>query len=603
MAAVCGIVAIARGAGAKLSLSQRQAARVRDALAHRGPDGAGSWESSGLYLGQRRLEVISPGEAGRQPMASRDGRWVIVYNGELYNDADMRGELGGLGQEPYSPSDTATMCQVLSAWGAGGLRRCRGMFALVAYDTVERRLVMARDPLGIKPLYFAFATPADGCGAELVIASEAAALFEHPRLSPGIDVLGLSAYLATIRLCTEGRTLFQGVSMLPPGRVVEFDLRSEGFESTAWDLPIEGWSPDDNTGVRGTVEESVALHLRSDVPVCVLLSGGLDSTIIAAETRRHRLSLPTFGAGDDRDDPQGDAEQARRLAESWGLPHTAIRMTQERFAQGVRTLIDRTGQPVGTPNETAIHALGCAIRAYGCKVALTGEGADELFGGYDGPLRRALAYIDSGGEDPAADFLLSNCWVGPQALPVVLHPRIFAMADAFGWLLEEYRRAFEIEAARPGVALLPRGEALRGHMRLVRRMNLTGLLQRVDSALSQSGVEGRTPLADRVVASCADSLPMEERYRPDEPLGTKVAFRRAFADVVPRSVLERPKASFPLPFQDWMGPLFADVGRAPIVDELFNREAWDVVSSDPASHWQLAWPMVNAALWARRWFG
>lgn len=598
---MCGIVAIARGAGAGVSLSQRQAVRVRDALAHRGPDGAGSWEAPGVYLGQRRLEVIAPGEAGRQPMASSDGRWVIVYNGELYNDHDLRGELSGLGHEPHSPSDTATMAQVLGAWGPAGLRRCRGMFALVAYDTAERRLVLARDPLGIKPLYFAFAHPTDGGGRELVVASEAAALFEHPYLSPGIDALGLAAYLATIRVCTEGRTLFEGVSMLPPGRVVEYDLRREDLESASWDLPIEG--ADASDGVRGVVEASVALHLRSDVPVCVLLSGGLDSTIIAATTRRHRPGLPTFGAGDDQDDPQGDAAHAARLAHDWGQPHTSIRMTQDRFVRGVLTLVERTGQPLGTPNETAIHALGCAIRAGGCKVALTGEGADELFGGYDGPLRRALAYHDAGGDDPAGDFLLSNTWVGPQALPAVLHPRIAGMGDYFGWLLGTYREAFEAEAARPGVPLDTRSEALRAHLRLVRRMNLTGLLQRVDSALSQSGVEGRTPLADRVVASCADGLSMADRFDPDAPLGTKIALRRAFEDVVPPWVMRRPKASFPLPFQQWMGPLFAEVGHAPIVDELFHRPTWDAVAQDPATHWPLAWPMVNAALWARRWFG
>lgn len=597
---MCGIVAIARGAGASLSLSQRQAVRLRDALAHRGPDGAGMREAPGVFLGQRRLEVIAPGEAGHQPMGSRDGRWVIVYNGELYNDADLRGELAGLGQEPHSPSDTATMCQVLSAWGALGLRRCRGMFALVAYDTFDRRLVLARDPLGIKPLSYAFAMPPDGGGRELVVASEAAALFEHPHLSPGIDALGLAAYLATIRLSTEGRTLFEGVSMLPPGVVLEFDLRDADLPASSWDLPIEG---DAGPSVRGVVEDSVALHLRSDVPVCVLLSGGLDSTIIAATTRRHRLRLPTFGAGDDRDDPQGDAAHAERLAREWGLPHKSIRMTQGRFVQGVLTLVERTGQPVGTPNEAAIHALGCAIRAGGCKVALTGEGADELFGGYDGPLRRALAYIDAGDDDPAADFLLSNTWIGPQAMPIVLHPRIAAMGDLFGWLLETYREAYRAEASRPGVPLPPRDDALRSHMRLVRRVNLTGLLQRVDSALSQSGVEGRTPLADSVVASCADGLPLGDRFDPDQPLGTKIALRRAFDGVVPAEVMQRPKASFPLPFQDWLGPLFAEVGRAPIVDELFNRGTWDAVAQDPATHWPLAWPMVNAALWARRWFG
>ncbi len=574
---------------------------MRDTLAHRGPDGDGVWRAAGVFMGQRRLEVIAPGEAGRQPMASSDGRWVLIYNGELYNDPELRRELATLGLEPGSPSDTATVCQVLSAWGPQGLRRCRGMFAIAAYDTAEKRFVMTRDPLGIKPLCYAWAQPNDGCGPELVIASEVTALFEHPHLSPRVDPLGLAAYLCTIRLSTEGRSLFDGVSTLPPGRVLEFDLSAADMPCESWDLPIDG---DANLDTRELVEASVSQHLRSDVPVCVLLSGGLDSTIIAATTRAHRLNLPTFGAGGDDEDPNGDAAFAASLAKRWSMPHHAIRMTRDRFIAGVQTLIERTGQPVGTPNETAIHALGCAIRAGGCKVALTGEGADELFGGYHGPLQQAIDYIDAGGDDPAVAFLVQNAWIAPQLLPRVLSPKLARIAEFGGWLVRAYRDAYEFEAARPGPTLDPRDEAMRTHMRLVRRTNLTGLLQRVDSALSQSGVEGRTPLADRVVANFADALPMEQKFDPSlsPERGTKIALRTAFAGVVPDEILHRRKASFPLPFQGWLRPLFDELGDHPLIDEFFSRSAWETVASDPADNWQFAWPMINVALWARRWF-
>ena len=146
---------------------------------------------------------------------------------------------------------------------------------------------------------------------------------------------------------------------------------------------------------------------------------------------------------------------------------------------------------------------------------------------------------------------------------------------------------------------------MRGHMRLVRRINLAGLLQRVDSALSQSGVEGRTPLADRVVAAFADTLPIAEKFDAGLPPheGTKIALRRAFGDLVPPEILSRPKASFPLPFQGWLSPLFDELREQPIVDDLFSREAWDMIAQDPQQHWALAWPMVNVGLWAKRWFG
>lgn len=187
---------------------------------------------------------------------------------------------------------------------------------------------------------------------------------------------------------------------------------------------------------------------------------------------------------------------------------------------------------------------------------------------------------------------------------MVLSPKLSRIAEFAGGLVRDYREAFEQEAARPGPALGPRDEALRATMRLTRRMNLTGLLQRVDSALSQSGVEGRTPLADRVVAAYADALPMLEKFDPSRPppQGTKIALRRAFADAVPAEILSRPKASFPLPFQDWLRPLVEPLDGDPLVEAFFNREAWDLMSADPRANWAMAWPMVNIALWARRWF-
>ncbi|MEO1277365.1 MAG: asparagine synthase (glutamine-hydrolyzing) [Planctomycetota bacterium] len=598
---VCGIVAIARGGRVPCSVSERQAIKMRDALAHRGPDGAGVWSAPGVFLGQRRLEVIAPGEPGHQPMLSRDGRWALVYNGELYNDAALRTELARMGHEPDCESDTATVCQVLSAWGPRGLERCRGMFAIAAFDTHEQRLVLARDPLGIKPLYYALAQPPGGGGPELVVASEVTAIFEHPAISPQIDPIGLAAYLTTIRVSTEGRTLFDGVSMLMPGRVEELDLRNAELSSESWDLPIEA---DTGTDVRACLEDSVVRHLRSDVPVCVLLSGGLDSTIIAGLTQEHRVRLPTFGAGDQSNAADGDLAHARELAAQWGLPHHAIRMSQTRFTRGVRTLIERTGQPVSTPNETAIHALGCAIRAGGCKVALTGEGADELFGGYHAPLTRAAAYIESDGNDPAIDFLVGHAWVPPPAMPKLLSPKLARLGDFSQWLADAYRHAYEQELGRPGPPVSQADEAMRGHMRLVRRINLTGLLQRVDSALSQSGVEGRTPFADRIVASLADRLPMDRKFDGSLPPheGTKIALRDSFDGIVPDKIRARPKASFPLPFQDWLAPLFADLDGEPLIDELFSREAWELVRSAPHQHWSLAWPMINVGLWARRWF-
>jgi len=589
---------------------------MRDALAHRGPDGAGIWREGGVALAQRRLEVIAPGRPGDQPMASADGRWRIVYNGELYNDAALRRTLAGEGFHPSSACDTATVCEVLAAWGPGGLARCRGMFALAAYDRVERRVVLARDPLGVKPLLYTLAR-VEG-GRELVAASEPAGLFAHPALSPTIDPLGLSAYLTTIRTSVEGRTLFASVRMLRPGEVASFDLRDPMLPADCWDLPIDaadacGQHPPDAhdapcARTAAVVRDSVAAHLRADVPVCSLLSGGLDSAIVALAARERAGTIACFVAGEDRHDPTADPAMAAALAGAWGVGLTTIGLNEDHFVDGVLTLTERTGQPLGTPNEAAIHALGCAIRAAGYRVVLTGEGADELFGGYHQPLVEAAAHAAAGNADPGLHHLLSASWVTPDAVPVVLAPELARAVEGDTWLLDAYREAFAAEADRspggPG-----QDDPLGLHMRFMRRINLTGLLQRLDSALSQSGVEGRVPFADRVVAHHADALPVAQRFDPAlGPVGgTKIALRRAFGGDLPQWVVERPKASFPLPFDRWLPALFARVEADPacrqIAGELVSESAWAFVRDDPAARWKLGWPIVNAVLWARRWFG
>ncbi|MEO1007934.1 MAG: asparagine synthase (glutamine-hydrolyzing) [Planctomycetota bacterium] len=596
---MCGILAIARLDDRPLDLTDNQGRRMRDTLAHRGPDGQGLWRTDGVALAQRRLEVIAPGHAGHQPMHSADGRWSLVYNGEAYNDAELRESLGPAA--PRSPCDTATIVQLLQAEGPDGLSRIRGMFAIAAYDHAERRLVLARDPLGIKPLVYGFA---DG-GRELVAASEVAAIFAHPGISPAIDPLGVSAYLTTIRTATAGRTMFEGVRMLQPGEVLEFDLRTGA--SRGWRLGTEA---DAATPTREALVDSVRAHLRADAPVCSLLSGGLDSAIITGIARGHEHGIATFTAGDDAADggknDDADPAHARRLAEEWGLPLAEVRLDAGGFVRGIETLIERTGQPVGTPNEAAIHALGCAMRARGYVVTLSGEGADELFGGYHGPLSEAAAHVDAGDRDPGLHHLLSAAWMTPEATQLVLAPHLAQRVQGDAWLVESYRAAFEEEAARPGPAVAsPRDAAMRAHMRFLRRINLTGLLQRLDSTLSQSGIEGRVPFADRRVWAHADALATECLFDPTRPPheGTKIALRRAFAGDLPERVLSRPKASFPLPFQRWLPALVARIDGDPIVRDVVAGEAWELVRGDPATHWRLAWPMANVALWARRWFG
>jgi asparagine synthase (glutamine-hydrolysing) len=571
---------------------------ARDLMRSRGPDGAGVWDGGHVVLGHRRLAVVDLSSAASQPMASADGRYAIVYNGELYNDAELRRELESDG--PFRTGcDTETVLRALIRWGPGGLERLRGMFALAFVDTRAGTVLLARDPLGIKPLHWAEAAG----GNEIVFASQPAAVLRHPDLGAAPDPVTVSAYLTTIRTTLGERTLFRGVRVLRPGAWLEIGCGGAELTIRRGEQPLRHGKDDDASEevrverVRRVVEDSVRRHLRSDVPVCCLLSGGLDSSIIATVAQRELGRLHTFCSGD----PAGeDFAAARLVAERIGSGHVEAPVTRELFAGRWREMIDEMGLPLSTPNEVAINLVARTLRDAGMVVALSGEGADELFAGYEGPMAQAAAFEAGDGRQHPGEFqLAANAWIAPGLKETVLNAPVHRACEGDAALIAEYREEFErvAEGAR---------EPLQAHLNFHRRINLAGLLQRLDTATMLESVEGRTPFADRVVMEAAESLPMSLKFRGaggDGPAETKIALRRAFADVLPESVVRRPKASFPLPFQGWMADRAGALQESGFAREWFTPAARAMVRADPGRSWGLAWPMLNIAMWGRRWWG
>ena len=330
---MCGILAVATRDGAPISLTDPQAIAMRDRLAHRGPDDAHLLRDHNTILAHGRLSVIDPTPAGRQPMTTPDGRFALVYNGELYNDADLRADLEREGVAFRTGCDTETVLSALAAWGPGALSRFRGMYALALLDRRGQTLTLARDPLGVKPLYLW--TGRDRDEPLAIAASEIPAILAHPEVSAEPDLLALSAYLTTIRTGTRERTLFRGVRALRPGQVITLDLRSPTLAETTHDLwdDLVG-EPGDDAPMRELVERSVALHLRADVPTCCLLSGGLDSSAITALASARAPGLRTYCAGARSEAPETDDLSAARLvAEHLGVTHTEAIITPELFAE------------------------------------------------------------------------------------------------------------------------------------------------------------------------------------------------------------------------------------------------------------------------------
>ncbi len=599
---MCGIAAVLNLDAQSSPVSRELIEQMRDRLTHRGPDDSGIWESPLGSIGHTRLSVIDPTPAGHQPMQSLDGRYVLSYNGELYNDHDLRSQLATLGVVFQTNCDTETLLHALITWKDAAIDKLRGMFAFVFIDTHEHKAILARDPMGIKPLYHA--TVNTQSGRQLIAASEIPAILQHPDIARKPDPITLSAYLSSIRTTLGHRTMFEGISTLTPGQWLTVDLKdpqetiSDNWWNHAHTVPTQG--------IRQTIDDSIHRHLRTDVPMCTLLSGGVDSAITTLMTKRSVEKLHTYCAGAKVEGFSDDFAFADQLASELGTDHTEVEITEDSFVQRWEWMIKQLGVPLSTPNEVAIFEVATVLREQGHIVAISGEGADELFGGYAPIMQQASEHIDSLKGDADINgglfHLNSNAWISDELKPGVLRESWYIAANADADLKAHYKSVFH--QMRDGYE---NEDPMQVHLRFQRRMNLPNLLQRLDTSTMLAGVEGRTPYADIEVAIAAESLAMHQKYVSATKQGaedqTKIALRNAFKGELPDEIVNRPKASFPLPFQHWMGSLTDRLFESKIAREFFSEQALGIVCARPANYWHMAWPMINLMLWGEAMFG
>jgi asparagine synthase (glutamine-hydrolysing) len=589
-------------------LDEATVIRLRDRLAHRGPDGAGILTQGSVRLAHRRLAVVDLSEAGHQPMLAHSTSEparnpAIVYNGELYNDPELREILASRGREFHTRCDTETLLSALEEWGTHALTRLRGMYAFAFHDPVERQVLMARDPLGIKPLYWTRTVMAGS--AMVAFASEPGPLLDLSWVARRPDLSTLSAYLTTIRTTLGERTMFENIRTLLPGQALAFDL-NDALLRPRDVTPEQGrrvaYSRSGEASlvarVRAEVCESVKVHLRSDAPVCCLLSGGLDSTITATLARRELGErLRTYAAGaPDATCADDDLAYARRVADVLGTEHSEAYISRELFTARWPEMVGALGVPLSTPNEIAINAVARALRQDGQVVAVSGEGADELFAGYELPMFSTARFLESRphatSRELAAHILADAAWIPIDSKAAILSEDLLRGVEGDDALVTSYEE--QLEAIRDEGDDHP----MQRHLRLLTRVNLAGLLARLDTAMMLASVEGRTPLADVQVAELAHALPMHMKFRAGEGvLGTKVALRHAFESEIPRAVVSRPKASFPLPFAGWLDGCAGLLRTSPLARACFSEAAIQTVADNPAALFRCAWPMVNIALW------
>ncbi|MHC4809443.1 MAG: asparagine synthetase B family protein [Planctomycetota bacterium] len=641
---MCGILIVAAAGGRPPSVDERTVCRMRDRLTHRGPDGAGLRRAGSALIGHRRLAIVDP-LGGDQPWVEpplarpAEGPLVLAYNGELYEAEELRRSLPGRFR---SRCDTEVLARLLQIEGAAGLDRVRGMFAVAAWWPRTGRLLLARDPLGIKPLLWT-SVEVDG-GVEIIAGSEPAALLDHPAVRVEPDWVTLSSYLSTIRVTLDDRTMYAGIRTLRPGERIEFDLSGAvPRRRHAMDPRLASIWPDRDPEsiarvvageaaesaeqaatdtMRRIVADSVRRHAAAaDVPVGAMLSGGLDSSIICRELRDAGGPVTSWCATGPEEDAGGDGAHAAMMAAAIDADHHRVSVDRERFRERWPWMIQRLGLPLGTPNEVAIHAVAESARDR-VGVLLSGEGADELMAGYDATvatIMRECRDAALGGRPRSATSRLLDqiSWVPVAVKNRVLTPACHEAAAGDGHLLEHLGLATAAADRSPADP--------RPLLSALGRMNLAGLLGRLDTATMLASIEGRTPLADVAVAMAAARLPLDMLVREIAPaasaatatdaarprstdaavitgeLRTKLVLRRGWRDRLPAAVVDRPKRSFPLPFTDWVGDHLDVFDRSRTARSVFTREAISAVRGDPQGHALAAWPMLNLALWLQRW--
>jgi asparagine synthase (glutamine-hydrolysing) len=625
---MCGIAGIVLAPGSTRRLDAPLVERMRDTLVHRGPDDAGLYLDGRCGLGHRRLSIVDVAH-GHQPMSSDDGSLHLVYNGEVYNHAALRSELEARGHRYRTRCDTETVLRLYAQEGAAGVFRLRGMFAFAVWDARRGELFLARDRLGIKPLYYVHA--ADG---SLYFASEIKALLEAGAVRPELNAAALPDYLANHAPSGE-ETLFAGVRRLPPAHTLRW--REGRIELRRYwqapDGPADDGAPDEVLVRRfaDAFEDAVRARLMADVPLGVFLSGGIDSAAIAATMARMvRAPVRTFSVA-FAEAEANELGYARMVAQAYGTEHHEVVVPPEAFFALLPRLVWHEDEPLAHPSSVPLYFVS-ELAARHVKVVLTGEGSDELLGGY-GRYRKALLNLrlgDGWSRVPAA--VRDAVRRGVAALPTSpLRARLertflcnppgveSLYFDAFAVFSRGRQAALLTPAMRertggadPYAAHLAL-HAASGAPPLGRLLAadagtyLHELLMKQDQMSMAASIESRVPFLDHPLVELAGALPERMKLRG---AATKYVLRRAMHGVLPPAVLSRRKMGFPVPFGRWVRgrfrPLLDDLVLGPralergIFDPAGLRRLVAEHAAGTADHAERLWSLVNLELWHRR---
>jgi asparagine synthase (glutamine-hydrolysing) len=620
MCGIAGFVKLSHGNASAADLR-----RMTEVIQHRGPDGHGFYEDGTAFLGHRRLSIIDVA-GGRQPMSNESGSVRITYNGEIYNHAELRPQLERAGHRYVTRCDTETIVHAYEEYGPACVERFRGMFAFALWDAERRTLFCARDRLGIKPFYY-FSNK-----RIFAFASEIKALLEHPEIAPALEEKLLAEYLV-FGYSSGDETMFRGIRKLMPGHTLLLNAETGSIETRRyWDVPEPGdETKSDSEWIeecRTRLEEAVRTRLMSDVPLGMFLSGGVDSSAIAALMKRMRSEpVKTFAVG-YREQAYSELAYARQVSDSIGTDHHEITIGMDDFFNALPHLVWQEDEPIAWPSSVSLYFVS-QLASEHVKVVLTGEGSDELFGGYQryqhylfnrrwanayrivpAGLRREVRKLIKGSRLLSADLRrrLQHTFLGREgtveSLQLDNFYGAFSGVERRSMLTNGLAKAENPYATYMSYWKSRRGSTLEQMLYADQKTYLVELLMKQDQMSMAASIESRVPFLDHPFVEFAARVPDHLKIR--NGVG-KYIVKRAVEDILPHDIIYRKKMGFPTPLRQWLlddraEPLFALlVDRKKFLGEYVDlgyvRNLIERHRSGTEDATDRLWRLLNLQLW------
>ncbi len=623
---MCGINGIAFSKKSKRRADERVLTKMRDVQFHRGPDDGGMFTDETIGLGHRRLSIVDVSH-GAQPMFNEDGSLVIIYNGEVYNHADYRAELEAKGHVYKTHCDTETILHLYEEYGAKAVEKLRGMFAFAIYDRREKTLFIARDRLGVKPLYYVHDPEGN-----LFFGSEIKTLLEAGAIKPELNYNALPDQLAN-HGTSRDETLFKGVKRLLPGhslfwqdgnlKIEEFwDVRFEPKHEPRSDAEfIDEW--------RELFKESVKLRLMADVPLGMFLSGGIDSSAICAiMSEMVDEPIKTFSVG-FKEREANEFEYARIVAREFKTEHHEITITPEQFFAELPNLVWHEDEPLGFIASVPLYFVSRLAQKH-VKVVLTGEGSDEILAGY-GRYEKAVQLINYGEkyESLTPAFVRELVKSGVSAIGGKLNRTFLTrQADIENLFLDNFSifsKAMQKEllSNETKARILDENpysqqnkwlektdakDVLDKLLYVDTKTYLHELLMKQDQMSMAASIESRVPFLDHKLVELTAQMPVHMKLRGRE---TKFLLREAMKGILPAEILTRSKMGFPVPLGNWFRGRFKHIVDEYVLSEraaqrgIFNADfVREIAQKHNAgeNHDERLWFLVNFEIWQRRFF-